>query len=154
MTQTMTETAPPLPGGSIPDEPVPEGNAILSTKRLTIYEEVARRSEKLGLLLKGTGVSAERLIHVFQMELYRNPKLQNCHKDSLLQALMRCAEMGLMPGFGVYLIPYNGTAQVQVGLQGWLIPFISGRGVGRPDTSPFGTHRALFTQWARDETIT
>lgn len=120
MTQTMTETAPPLPAGSIPDEPVPQGNAILSTKRLTIYEEVARRSEKLGLLLKGTGVSAERLIHVFQMELYRNPRLQNCHKDSLLQALMRCAEMGLMPGFGVYLIPYNGSAQVQVGLQGWL----------------------------------
>ena len=115
MTQILTETTPPLPDGSDP-----QGGAALPAKPLTIYDEVARRSEKLGLLLKGTGVSAERLIHAFQMELYRNPKLQSCQKDSLLQALMRCAEFGLMPGFGVYLIPYNGIAQVQVALQGWL----------------------------------
>ena len=31
---------------------------------------------------------------------------------------------------------------------------LSGRGVGHPNTSPFGTHRALLRQWARDETIT
>jgi recombination protein RecT len=123
MTET-TEIMPPLPCESIPDhKPVLQqgGEVVPSAKPLTIYDEVARRSDKLSPLLKGTGVSPERLIHSFNMELYRNPKLQNCQKDSLLQALMRCAEMGLEPGFGsIYLIPYNGIAQVQVGLQGWL----------------------------------
>lgn len=117
MTQTVTEITPPFP-----DKSFTQGGecAAPPEKPLTIYDEVAKRSEKLSLLLKGTGVSATRLIHAFQMELYRNPKLQNCQKDSLLQALMRCAEFGLMPGFGIYLIPYNGIAQVQVALQGWL----------------------------------
>ena len=70
------------------------GELAPSPQPLTIYEEVAKRSGNLALLLKGTGVSAERLIHAFQMELYRNPKLQNCEKGSLIQALMRCAELG------------------------------------------------------------
>jgi recombination protein RecT len=100
----------------------PSQEAVITPpKPLTIYEEVAQRSPKLTVLLRGTGISTERLIHAFQMELYRNPKLQNCQKNSLLQALMRCAELGLEPGSGsVYLIPYNGVAQVQVGVQGWL----------------------------------
>lgn len=89
-------------------------------KSMTIYDEITRRSDKLNILLKGTCVSVEKLIHAFQMELYKSPKLQSCQKDSLLQALMRCGEMGLIPGNGIYLIPYNGIAQTQVSLQGWL----------------------------------
>ncbi len=125
MTQTMTEImspnqAEPVPDGSVTGKPVSQEGVAPSPKPFTIYDEISRRSDKLSLLLKGTDVSAERFIYAFQLEWNRNPKLQSCHRDSLIQALMRCAEMGLMPGVGAYLIPYNGTAQTQVSLQGWL----------------------------------
>jgi len=96
---------------------------------LSLYDEISRYSDKLNLLLKGTDISAERFIYAFQSEWNRNPKLQNCNRDSLTQTIMRCAEMGLLPGIGAYIIPYdkyNGaqvtdtTAQMQVSLQGWL----------------------------------
>ncbi len=92
---------------------------------LSTYDEISRRSDKLNLLLKGTDISTERFIYAFQSEWNRNPKLQNCSKDSLTQTIMRCAEMGLLPGIGAYIIPYDTRefgfmAQMQVSLQGWL----------------------------------
>lgn len=157
MTQTPPETLPPLPdqygpapGALVPAEAAPsmlvsgasfpQGERCVAspTKPLTIYDEVARRSDKFSLLLKGTDVSAERFIYAFQLEWNRNPKLQNCHKDSLIQALLRCAEMGLMPGVGAYLIPYNGVAQMQVSLQGWLTLLWRSGNVGN---ITYGLHR-------------
>src|SRR4029078_13386244 len=100
--------------------PLPD---ISSSKELLtlICREASQGSVQPSLLLKGTGLSLQKLLYAFQMELYRNSKLQNCQKNSLVQAFLRCAELGLEPGNGsAYLIPYNGVAQVQVGLRGWL----------------------------------
>jgi recombination protein RecT len=126
MTQTITETTTSLPvehalQEAVPGSPIPQGDrSIAPVKPLTIYGEIARHGDKLKLLLQGTGISAEKLIYEFQAAVYNNPKLQNCSIPSLLHALVQCAEMGLMPGFGINIIPYNGIAQTQVSLQGWL----------------------------------
>jgi len=120
MTQTITEITPPNSVEPVAGKPIPDGHVATVQNPPSLYDEIARRSDKLNLLLKGTDVSTERFIYAFQLEWNRNPKLQNCHRDSLIQAILRCAEMGLIPGVGAYLIPYNGTAQTQVSLQGWL----------------------------------
>jgi len=67
-------------------------------------------------------VTPERLARIMLTELRRTPKLMNCTQESLLGALMQCAQLGLEPGpLGLaYIIPYGKEAQFQVGYKGLL----------------------------------
>jgi len=61
-------------------------------------------SEKLKVLPKG--MKKDVLIAAFWNALFKNPQLQQCTPESLLSALLKCAEWGLLPGGdNVYLIP-------------------------------------------------
>ena len=69
------------------------------------------------------GFDPERLVRVALTACVQNPALFNCSRESLMQATMQSASLGLMPD-GVmgqaYLIPYGEKATFQIGYQGIL----------------------------------
>ena len=82
-------------------------------------------SEKLKVLPKG--MKKDVLIAAFWNALFKNPQLQQCTPESLLSALLKCAEWGLLPGGdNVYLIPRRNNRKqghpiecnAQIGYQG------------------------------------
>jgi recombination protein RecT len=74
------------------------------------------------LALPRAGITAERLARTALTEVRRNPKLQQCSRNSLLAAVMDCAAYGLEPGpMGLaWIIPYGREAQFQLGYKGLL----------------------------------
>ena len=66
-------------------------------------------------------IDPERLVRVALTACVQNPKLLNCTRESLMQATLQSASLGLMPD-GImgqaYLIPYADKAQFQIGYQG------------------------------------
>jgi len=66
-------------------------------------------------------IDPERLVRVALTACVQNPALLNCTRESLMQATLQSASLGLMPD-GVmgqaYLIPYKDKAQFQIGYQG------------------------------------
>lgn len=66
-------------------------------------------------------IDPERLVRVALTACVQNPALLNCTRESLMQATLQSASLGLMPD-GVmgqaYLIPYGDKAQFQIGYQG------------------------------------
>ena len=82
-------------------------------------------SEKLKALPKW--IKKDVLIAAFWNALFKNPQLQQCTPESLLNALLKCAEWGLLPGGdNVYLIPRRNNRKqghpiecnAQIGYQG------------------------------------
>jgi len=66
-------------------------------------------------------IDPERLIRVALTACVQNPKLLSCTRESLMQATLQSASLGLMPD-GVmgqaYLLPYGDKATFQIGYQG------------------------------------
>ena len=66
-------------------------------------------------------IDPERLVRVVLTACVQNPALLNCTRESLMQATLQSASLGLMPD-GImgqaYLIPYKDKAQFQIGYQG------------------------------------
>lgn len=77
-------------------------------------------TQQLQMALPRGGVTGERLARIALTECRRNPKLLDCTQESLLGAVMQCAQMGLEPGpMGLaYLIPYKQEATFQIGYKG------------------------------------
>ena len=58
-------------------------------------------------------MSIDRLLRVVFTSTMKNPKLLDCTKESLLQSIMQCAQLGLEPILGrAYLIPYNNNKNI------------------------------------------
>ena len=66
-------------------------------------------------------IDPERLVRVALTACVQNPALLNCTRESLMQATLQSASLGLMPD-GVmgqaYLLPYGDKATFQIGYQG------------------------------------
>ena len=78
--------------------------------------------QQLKMALPRAGVTAERMARIAMTEIRRQPKLASCKIESLLGAVMQCAQLGLEPGpMGLaYIIPYGNEAQFQIGYKGML----------------------------------
>lgn len=76
-------------------------------------------------------LSVDRMLRIVFSSAMRNPKLLECTKESILQSVMMCAQLGLEPILGrAYLIPYHNSkniggkwtkvyeCQMQLGYQG------------------------------------
>eukprot|EP00919_Chromeraceae_sp_WS-2016_P068779 GHVR01162774.1.p1 GENE.GHVR01162774.1~~GHVR01162774.1.p1 ORF type:complete len:266 (-),score=43.38 GHVR01162774.1:203-1000(-) len=66
-------------------------------------------------------ITPERMARIVLTELKMQPKLLNCTPQSILGAMMECAQVGLEPGgtLGLaYLIPYGKECQFQIGYRG------------------------------------
>ena len=58
-------------------------------------------------------MSIDRLLRIVFTSTMKNPKLLDCTKESLLQSIMQCAQLGLEPILGrAYLIPYKNKKQI------------------------------------------
>lgn len=76
------------------------------------------------------GVEATMLVRDALTCLRMAPKLAECRTNTVLGALMTCAQLGLRPGVlgHAYLIPFKGSAQLVIGYQGLIdLAFRSGR---------------------------
>jgi recombination protein RecT len=66
------------------------------------------------------GLTAERMTRVVLTAINRNPTLLDCTKESMWQAVLDCAALGLFPdALGrAYLVPYAKTCQLIIGYKG------------------------------------
>lgn len=82
-------------------------------------------------LAEQVGTTADRIIGAALIACAKNPALLRCTPDSVLRALLECAQLGLCPG-GItgeaYLIPYGEECQLQIGVRGFQrLAFDAGR---------------------------
>ncbi len=65
-------------------------------------------------------ITAERLARIALTQLRQTPKLLECTRESLLGAIMQCAQLGLEPGTlgQCWLIPYGKEATFILGYRG------------------------------------
>jgi recombination protein RecT len=74
-----------------------------------IASDLQKHLKRLTNMLAGTYITPQRYLSIVMDGLSRNPKLLQCSRQSILRAVMDCAEMGLEPGtrFGfAHLVPF------------------------------------------------
>jgi recombination protein RecT len=66
------------------------------------------------------GLTAERMVRVVLTAMHRTPKLMECTKESVWQAVLDSASLGLFPdALGrSYLVPYKDKCQLIIGYKG------------------------------------
>ena len=90
------------------------------TKHLAIRTRIEKRVLASADLIERMGITAAQFERVALNALATNPRLAECTPASLDLAVLRCAEIGLLPdGRQAAIVPYKSTAT--------LIPMIEGR---------------------------
>jgi recombination protein RecT len=82
-----------------------------------------RKPHLAQVLPKSIGLTAEKLIKLALLATKKNPALSRCTMDSVFQALLHCAELGLDPGGATgeaHLVPYGDTCQLIIGYRGFI----------------------------------
>lgn len=89
------------------------------TQGHTIFELVERQKPAIEKAL-GAAIGVERFTRIIQTELRRNIALGNCSPESVLGAMMLCAQLGLEPGpLGhAYLVPFKRECTFVLGYTG------------------------------------
>jgi len=77
--------------------------------------------------------SAARLTGSLISLVASNTELQKCSPASIVAAALRGEGLGLMLGFGYYVVPYAGTAQFQLGYKGLIAMAMAGGDVADMD---------------------
>ena len=87
------------------------------------------------MILKATpdAKSAARLTGSLISLVASNTELQNCNPASIVAAALRGEGLGLMLGFGYYVVPYAGTAQFQISYKGLIAMAMAGGDVADMD---------------------
>jgi recombination protein RecT len=87
----------------------------------TIRDELIRMRPEIEKVIPRQ-VGAERFTRLVLTELRRNPMLMECAPQSVLGAMMLCAQLGLEPGpLGhAYLVPYGRECQFILGYRGMI----------------------------------
>ena len=87
----------------------------------TINEFIERQSPEFAKALVGSGLTAQKFARVAITTIRSNEKLMNCSAISLIAALMRAAQAGILPdGRRASLIPYKGEATYMLGYIGMI----------------------------------
>lgn len=110
------------------DENASGGNAVavqrLKMNDLSVKDFFGQENIKKAIAsVLPIGCTAERMLKVALMAVNKQPALANCTRDSLLQAIMQSAELGLEPNTPLglaYLIPYGREVTFQVGYKGMI----------------------------------
>ncbi len=77
--------------------------------------------DKLQQFLTPLGLNVDRFIHQVRLALRKEPKLQECDPHSLVESVVKAAELGLAPDGALgsaWIIPYAKTAQLVPGYRG------------------------------------
>lgn len=85
-----------------------------------LRELINKQSGEIGRALTGTALNPERFTRVALTVVRQSQALQRCRPESLLGALMTCAQLGLEPGpLGeAYLVPYGDQVTFIPGYRG------------------------------------
>lgn len=96
-------------------------NRPVPSKLDTIKDLLIGQREQLAMAVPKF-LTPDRLIRVALNAMASTPALLNCSQNSLLSAVMQCAQLGLEPGIlgDAYLIPYGQTVQFIPGYKGLL----------------------------------
>ncbi|MBW2596745.1 MAG: recombinase RecT, partial [Deltaproteobacteria bacterium] len=87
---------------TVRDKAVSLREFLFEKKRMETFEEALPK-----------WLSVERLLRVVFSSALKNPRILDCTKESILNAVMGCATLGLEPILGrAYLIPYNNNKQI------------------------------------------
>lgn len=96
------------------------------SQSLTIWQEIAKRESQIKALLP-RHVSLPRFIQTAQITIGRTPQLMEADRGSLMESLLRCAELGLEvsgPLGHAYLLPFrdHGSIKCQliIGYRGYI----------------------------------
>jgi len=101
------------------------GKAIQQSPRMKLLSIMEGRIPAMRAVA-GKYLTPEKLLKMFGVAMVRTPKLAQCSVESVLDAAMTLAELGLSPGFSgeAYLIPYNNKdgmfCQLIVGYKGYI----------------------------------
>lgn len=108
---------------------------LMKQKNETIrfMESIASRKQTFQSLLP-KGIDAEWFFGEVKVAVARTPKLLECDRMSVFDALTTCAQLGLSPSGrlgSAYLIPFNGKCTLVVGYKGYVdLAYRSGEVVG------------------------
>lgn len=90
----------------------------------TIIQQVETLRPQMARVLP-SHIDADQMARAVITQLRKTPKLMECSADSVLGAVMTCAQLGMMPGPAgeVWLIPRKGKAEFQLGYPGMVTLF-------------------------------
>ena len=95
-----------------------EGKNMLAKKTPEIMKAIQNMESQFALVVPKC-LTPERMVRVALSALGRTPKLKECTQQSLLGALMTCAELGIEPdGRRAHLIPYGKECQLIIDYKG------------------------------------
>jgi recombination protein RecT len=94
-----------------------ELQAATGKQGLTIYDLLDKQRTAIEKALPNVGITAEQLVRIITTQIRINPRLGECTPQSLLGAVMLCAQLGLEPGpLGqAYFVPFmnNKTGKLE-----------------------------------------
>jgi recombination protein RecT len=108
-----------------------EVRAATGSTGKTVYDLLEDHKGAIEKALPNVGITAERLIRVLQTQIRLNPAIGSCTKESLLGAVLYCAQLGLEPGpLGqAYLIPFGNVCTFVLGYKGMIALAHRGSGI-------------------------
>lgn len=97
-------------GGSVMAKELAVQNEKAVSLRTHLFSPAVRETLRDAL---PKNLTAERLLRVVFSQALKNPRILDCSRESILQCVMQCAQLGLEPILGrAYLVPYNISKQV------------------------------------------
>ena len=118
----LTNTLAPSNGGSIAN---PDDKFSVAIRKEYLQDMIRKATPD--------AQSAARLTGSLISLVASNTELQKCNPASIVAAALRGEGLGLMLGFGYYVVPYAGTAQFQIGYKGLIAMAMSGGDVADMD---------------------
>lgn len=89
-------------------------------ERPSMRDLIEKQRPQMARALQGTGMNPDRLARIALTTCRQTPQLFSCTQESLLGALMLCAQLGLEPGGPLqqaYLIPRKNKGRLEVNFQ-------------------------------------
>lgn len=89
-------------------------------EKILFGKEIQVKALLESVMRKADPIFMENLIRAFHITIMKNNKLRQTSKESIIRALYFCAEKALLPTGGkMWLIPYKGQCNAQIGVQGY-----------------------------------
>ncbi len=102
------------------------------------------------------GMTSERIQRLALSVVQRTPELLQCTKDSMMLAIMQCAQLGMEPDglLGqAYILPYKQTAQLIMGYKGLIRLALNSGRYNRIDATEIYEKDDLTISWAAAEPV-
>lgn len=96
----------------------------LDVKKNTIAAYFNTRQSQVLAALPKVGITAERMVRLVFSAINQTPKLLNCTPETLFNAMIQCASLGLEPNTRLqhaFFVPFGNKVQLIIGYQGLIL---------------------------------